>query len=148
MIQFSAACSSQGNHHDDLLTVMQIFLQQHSGDWMEQRLYGSSLKDRFVHEIYRVLGVNIDHSVDSQSDQLFRNPNIQRCLSTQISLGYFGERKPRSLSAKVAWTILNLRFAALLMAYAFRKPGAAEPESEINKPGKCLILGAGPTNTS
>lgn len=136
ILQFSIACTSHGNHTDDLLAVMQSFLKQRSNDWTEQGPLLWNLEENFLSGIFRVLGVNIDHSVDPQPEQLFRSTLIQRCLSMQTSLGYSGERKHRSLSAKVAWTILNLRYTSLVLAYSFRKPNVPGADSDIKKPGK------------
>ena len=134
MLQFSIACTSYGNHHDDLLAVMQLFSNQHSN--ISARSAQGSIEGVFLSEIYRVLGVNVDHSGDPQPEQLFRNQMIQRCLSMQLSLGYQGETKHRSLSAKIAWTILNLRFASLIFAFAFKKPpNMSVAESDNQKPG-------------
>ena len=134
VLQFSIACTSLGNHHDDLLAVMQLFSIQHSNVSTVSAKNNAELV--FLNEIYRVLGVNVDHSGDPQPEQLFRNQMIQRCLSMQMSLGYQGEKKHRSLSAKVAWTILNLRFTSLIFTFAFKKPpNVPGIESETKKPG-------------
>lgn len=134
MLQFSIACTSHGNHHDDLLAVMQIFLNQHSNVSTESAQ--GSIERVFLSEIYRVLGVNVDHSGDLQPEQLFRNQMIQRCLSMQMSLGYQGEKKHRSLSAKIAWTILNLRFASLIFTFALKRPpNVSATEGDPKKPG-------------
>ncbi|MCJ1266503.1 mediator complex subunit [Lobaria immixta] len=134
VLQFAIACTSHSNHTDDLLAVMQSFLKQRSNDWTEQGLLIGNLEENFLSDIYRVLGVNIDHSVDPQPEQLFRNQMIQKCLSMQMSLGYPGERQHRSLSSKVALTILNLRFASLMLAYSFKKPSVPRAESDFKKP--------------
>lgn len=120
VLQFSITCHSHGNNHDDLLAVMQLFLSQHSNISIE--LAQGSVEKVFLSEIYRVLGINVDSSGDLQFEQMFKNQMIQRCLSMQMSLGYRGEKKHRSLPAKVAWTILNLRFASLIFAFAFKNP--------------------------
>lgn len=135
VLQFAIACTSHSNHTDDLLAVMQSFLKQRSNDWTEQGLLMGNLEENFLSDIYRVLGVNIDHSVDPQPEQLFRNPMIQKCLSMQASLGYPGERQHRSLSSKVGLTSLNLRFASLMLAYPFKKPSVPGAESDFKKPG-------------
>lgn len=140
VLQFSIACTSHGNHTDDLLAVMQSFLKHRSDDWTEQGLLLGNLEELFLGDIYRVLGVNIDHSIDPQPEQLFRNQLIQRCLSMQMSLGYFGERQHRSLPAKVALIILNLRFTSLMLAYSFKKSNVPGTDSDYKKPGKICSL--------
>lgn len=138
--QHSIACSSHG-HHDDLIAVMRSFLIQHSSLCFQHGLTEGSVERTFLVEIYRVLGVNIDHSIDPQPEQLFRNQLIQRCLAMQMSLSYQGERKHRSLPAKVAWAFLNLRYASLIFAWAFKKPsGDPGGESDIMKPGGLPIV--------
>lgn len=143
VLQFSIACTGNGNHTDDLLAVMQSFLKQRSNDWTEQGLLRGNLEENFLGDTYRVLGVNIDHSVEPQLEQLFRNPWIQRCLSMQMSLGYSGEKQHRSLSAKVAMTILHLRFTSLILAYSFKKPNVPGADLDIKKPGKLFTLSTG-----
>lgn len=140
VLHFSIACTSHGNYTDDLLAVMQSFLKQRSIDWTEQAMLPRTLEEVFLGDIYRVLGANIDQSVELQLDQLFRNHLVQRCLSMQMSLGYSGERQHRSVSSKVALTILNLRFISLILAYAFKKPNVPGADSDIKKPGKICTL--------
>lgn len=115
---------------------MLSFLKQRSNEWTEQGLLPGNLEETFLGDVYRVLGANIDHSIDPQPEQLFRNHLTQRCLSMQMSLGYSGEGQHRSLSAKVALTTLNLRFTSLMLAYSFKKPNVPGADSDIKKPGK------------
>lgn len=124
---------------------MQSFMVQHSSLCSPYGLNESSFERTFLVEIYRVLNVNVDHSIKPQLEQLFRNPMIQRCLAMQMSLTYQGERKHRSLPAKVAWTFLNLRYASLIFAWACKRPsGDPGGESDMMKPGElpfCNPLG-------
>ena len=134
--QHAIACSSHG-HHNDLLAIMQLFLVQHSTLCSPHGLNESGFERTFLLEIYRVLNVNIDHSIKPQLEQMFRNPMIQRCLAMQMSLSYQGERKHRSLPAKVAWTFLNVRYASMMFAWLCKKPsGDAAGESDMMKPGR------------
>lgn len=81
--------------------------------------------------------MNVDFSIKPQPEHMFRNPTIQRCLAMQVSLSYQGEKKHRSLPAKVAWTFLNLRYASMMFAWLWKKPtGDSAGESEMMKPGK------------
>lgn len=140
VLQYSIACFSHGNHHDDLLAIMQLFSVQHSSLCSQHGLTPSSVQRTFLFEVYRVLGVNIDHSIDAQPEQLFRNQMIQRCLSMQLSLSYQGEGKHRSLPAKVAWTFLNLRYTSLMFAWALKKPsGGPGAENEAKNPGEISL---------
>lgn len=135
VLHFSSSCGSFGGHNEDLLAAMQLFLKEHSRKWTEQSVLEGTLEENFLNEMYRVLQVNLDHAVDPQPEHLFKNQMVQKCLSMQVCLGYPGERRHRSLAAKVAWTLLNLRFTSILLAFALKRsmPGG---ESEIKKPGK------------
>jgi mediator of RNA polymerase II transcription subunit 16 len=140
VLQYSIACFSNGNHHDDLLAIMQLFLIQHSSLCSQHELAEGSVERTFLFEVYRVLGVNIDHSIDPQVDQLFRNQMIQRCLSMQMSLSYRGESKHLSLPAKVASTFLTLRYVSLIFAWAFKKPpGVPGTDSDVMNPGRLPV---------
>jgi len=87
--------------------------------------------------MYRVLGTNVDYALDPNAELLFRNPMIQRFLSMQVSLSYAGEGNHRSLPAKLAWTVLNLRFIGMCFTIVLsRKPiGPPGTENEFKKPG-------------
>lgn len=81
--------------------------------------------------------MNVDHSIKPQLEHMFRNSMIQRCMAMQMSLSYQGERKHRSLPAKVAWSFLNLRYAAMMFAWLSKKPsGEPGSESDMMKPGR------------
>lgn len=134
MLHFATSCSF-GTQSEDLLAVIQLFSRQHSRDWMDQGVFEGSLEENFLNEIYRVLQVNLDHAVDPQADYLFKNQMVQRCLGMQVCLGYSGETQHRSVATKVAWTILNLRFTFILLAYALKRPNQGA-DSEAKKPGK------------
>ena len=139
VLQFSIASTNHGNQQDDLLAVMQMFLRQHG---FEPTQSGStanpSVEHTFLSEMYRVLGTNVDYALDSGPELLFKNQMIQRFLSMQVSLSYAGEDKHRSLSAKIAWTILNLKFLATYFTITFSKKLIGPPgtENEPKKPGK------------
>lgn len=130
--------SMSHNNNDDLLAVIQLFRNQMSNSHVHAGL-SESFEHVFLSEIYRHLNVNTDHSMDPQHDKLFRHTIIQRCLSVQASLGYKGERGHRNLTAKLAWTVLNLRWTSMTFAVAFNKGsgpgGAGGGESDLGKPG-------------
>ena len=116
---------------------MQNFLGERMSEVVDSKSTSNNIKASVLSEIYRVLGIIVDFSVDPQLDQLFKNSTIQRCLSMQASLGYHGESKPRSLPSKVAWTILKLRITALILTGAFSKTAdALGTEIGIRKPGR------------
>ena len=98
-------------------------------------------------EIYRVMGIAVDHSTVNQPEQAFRTVFLQRCLNFQAGFGYVGEDFSRSLPASVAWTMLNLRYCTMAFTMALNKntnpkfpppPGAADMESK--NPGRSLDL--------
>ena len=140
MLHFAISCTSVGSYNEDLLAVIQLFSRQHSRDWTEQGEFEGSLEEYFLNEIYRVLQVNLDHAIEPQPDYLFKNQLVQRCLSMQVCLGFSGETQHRSLANKVAWTILNLRYSFILLAYVLKRPNPGS-ESEVKKPGKVPTLG-------
>ena len=119
---------------------MQLFSKHHSLNPLQLNKTASNIDHTFLYEMYRVLGTNVDYSLESNMESLFRNQMIQRFLSMQVSLSYAGEEKHRSLPAKIAWTILNLRFIALCFTFVFKKPigpGPAPPgtENDPKQPG-------------
>lgn len=126
------------NNNDDLLAAMQLFRSRMPDSHVDAGLSGS-FEHVFLSEIYRHLNVNADHSMDPQHDKLLRQTIIQRCLSVQASLGYKGERSHRTLTGKLAWTVLNLRMTSMTFAIAFNKGGgpggASGGENDLGKPG-------------
>ncbi|KAI9671992.1 MAG: mediator complex subunit [Trizodia sp. TS-e1964] len=131
-LQFAYSCANH-NNNDDILSFM-----------LEQSGWAAFHAD-FLSEIYRALNMSVDYSVEPQHDKLFRNTIIQRCLSMQNSLGYGGEGKARTLTAKVAWATLQLRHSALTLALAINgqgRGGGADSEPEFLKPANLqAILG-------
>ena len=97
----------------------------------------NSMEQTFLSEMYRVLETNVDYALDPNAELLFRNPMIQRFLSMQVSLSYAGEEKHRSLPAKLAWTILNLRFISMCFTIVLSRKLIGPPgtENEFKKPG-------------
>ncbi|KAG7006694.1 hypothetical protein G7Y79_00013g034660 [Physcia stellaris] len=124
-LHFSTACSSHGNYQDDLIAVIQLFSKQHPD--------GNTQRD-FLSEIYRVLEVRLDHSLESHPDYLFKSPMVQRCLGMQLSLGSSGERHPRPLPAKIAQAFLDVRSVTLILTYTLKSiAGGANHESDRKK---------------
>ena len=85
----------------------------------------------------------MDFTTDPQVlEKLFRLPALRPYLSMQSCLGYKGETHDRTVSAKIAWTTLNLRQIALSFAYTFNTPKpstAAGSQADITKPGKMKL---------
>ncbi|KAI9775375.1 MAG: mediator complex subunit [Candelina submexicana] len=113
-LQWVYSCTHH-NNNDDVLAIV-------------KRFFSPKLEHDFLAEVYDALQVNVDYVADGQQDKLLRYPWIQRCLSMQYSLDYKGETEHRSIAAKLAWTILNMRVASLTYAFTFNaKDKAAGP---------------------
>ncbi|KAI9711614.1 MAG: hypothetical protein M1812_007137 [Candelaria pacifica] len=126
-LQWVYSCTHH-NNNDDVLAIVKCFLNP-------------KLEHDFLAEVYNALQVNIDYAADGQQDKLLRYPWIQRCLSLQYSLDYTGEIGRRSIAAKVAWTILNMRIASLTYAVTFNfKDKSAGPGGygQWARPGKLI----------
>lgn len=111
ILQFATACTSRGQHLDDLLAVMQRFSEQHPDN---------EINDKFLLDAYSTLEINLDHSIDSKPDYLFMNPMIQKCFGMQLSIGWQGERAERALRAKIAQGFLDVRAVALAITYCVK----------------------------
>ena len=132
-----AVASMSSTPSDDCLATMQAF----SNQFLEHRpqpgltLAGSSnFSSRFLSEFCRILAFPIDYSQDAQQSSLISNQYIQRLLSAQAALGSAGEYSPPSLPARVAHTIMSLRYIATSL-YTFLR-GKPPSESELKNPGK------------
>ena len=124
-LYYSTACASYGSYQDDLVAAIQTFSRQHPHGNIERN---------FLSEICRILEVRLDHSMEPQLEYLFKNPMIQRCLSMQLSLGYLGKPKSRSLPAKVAHTLLDIRATTIVMTCTLRNlTGPPNPETDPKK---------------
>ena len=139
VMQASLTAMNSSFYHciDDLLAVLQAFVSR--------RMYSSAILEAlpasadsdafkwyFLSEMYRVLGLQFDY--DTHPQQILQNNLIQRCLSTQASLGYAGASMRPSLSAIVAQTILDLRYVAY--AYLAATKAKVGPDTDANKPGQ------------
>ncbi|KAL8835573.1 MAG: hypothetical protein Q9170_003257 [Blastenia crenularia] len=127
VLQFSISCSGYGNYHDDISATMQLFQDQYlSGDVASQAL---RFINPFLSDVHRVSQLNIDFSGDIKTEQYLKNGLHQRTLSMQVSLGYWGDTSHRSLSSKVAFAILQLRWAALTFAMGLKPNPSGTPLS-------------------
>lgn len=137
-MQGSLAAMHFSNYNDDLLATMQAFSTEHlyraaDLESLSALADGDNFKWHFLSELYRVLGLHHDYSVDTHPHTIYQNQVIQRCLSTQASLGYSGASMRPSLSASVAQTTLDLRYVASGLLYAGRsRPGT---EGELKNQG-------------
>ena len=126
-----------GTPSDDCLATMQAF----SNQFLEHRpqpglalANSTNFSSYFLSEFCRILAFPIDYSADAQQSSLISNQYIQRLLSAQAALGFTGEYSPPSLPARVAYTIMNLRYIATSL-YTFLR-GKPPIESELKNPGK------------
>lgn len=129
-----ASTSNQGNQIDDLMSVIQPFSKQVSNARQEGGQFAGAIEMNIFSEIYRVLDVGVDYTLGAGEniEALFRYPLAQRCLGMQLSLGYSGAGQRRSITAKVAWTILNLRHTSLMLLYSIK---SHKQENSENKKG-------------
>lgn len=59
----------------------------------------------------------MDFLSEVNNEKLLRNSSIQRCSSLQNALEFKGQRNPKPLSAKIAWTTLHLKMSSIGFAY-------------------------------
>ncbi len=138
VIQFSISCSGYANYHDDLSATMELFQNEH----LREDNFGkaSTFLKLFLSDVHRVISVNVDFSGDTKTELYLRNGLHQRMLSMQLSLGYRGEQQHRSLSSKVAFAILQLRWATLTFAMGLKPnpPGMTlAADAELKRTGQC-----------
>lgn len=141
----STVASLNSINNEDIVAALQAFLNQylhgqaHAGH--TTTLFNpDTFKSHFLSELYRTIGVRVDYSIDPLMQHLLISSQgliLQRCLSVQAALGYAGGCHRPSLSANLAWAILNIRSICFVFFGAMnKKPG---PESELGKPGALKI---------
>jgi hypothetical protein len=142
VMQGSLAAMNFPSYSDDLVATMQQFSHQHLYKGSDlaaspKLVEIDAFKSHFLSEVYRVLGLQYDYSVDVHPQQIIQNQVIQKCLATQASLGYAGRISRPSLSSVVAQATLDLRHAAYSHIYVSRaKPGA---DGELKNPGQLRV---------
>ena len=128
-------------NNEDIVAALQGFSNQYlhaqtQAGHPPTLLNPDTFKSHFLSELYRTIGVRADFSIESQLSQLLSSNqglNLQRCLSVQAAVGCAGWSNRPSLSAILAWTILNTRCLVMVfMGTIGRKPGV---ESELGRPG-------------
>lgn len=143
----SSVASLNNLNNDDIIAALQAFSNQYLHGQAQAghppTLFNpDTFKSHFLSELYRTIGVHVDYSIDPQLQQLLQSLQgliLQRCLSIQAALGYAGGSHRLSLSALLAWTILNIRSAVMVsMGTISRKSGV---ENELGKPGTPNIPG-------
>ncbi|OCL01533.1 hypothetical protein AOQ84DRAFT_443946 [Glonium stellatum] len=112
VLQHTSACN-QYLTSDDIFAIM-------NQDISDAR------KRTFVSQALQALNVNLDCvSEDAHGNAmalLSRSPQFIKCLSAQNLLGYPGNSQ-RSLSSKLAWAVLNIRYATQIMSLVMRTHG-------------------------
>lgn len=107
-----------------------------------QKLSSSVVERGFLSEFHRAMNQAVDFSSDVPHEKQWRHPTIQRYLSIQDSLGYRGNKVPRTLMAKAAWVTLQLRLVSLTFSFSFnngaRASGGQAGEGDLSKPGTWL----------
>ena len=145
----SSVASLNNLNNEDLVAALQAFSNQYLHAQVQAAdpptlFHPDSFKSHFLSELYRTIGVRVDYSIDPQLQQLLSSNQgltLQRCLSVQAALGYAGGSHRPSLSAVLAWVILNIRSVVMVSVGTMsRKPGG---ENELAKPGLFLISGIG-----
>lgn len=139
VMQGSLAAMSVPSYSDDLIATMQQFSNRHLYDGQDLAIPAvlaetGEFKSHFLSEVYRVLGLQHDYSVDPHPQQIIQNQVIQKCLGTQASLGFAGMRGRTSLSSVVAQLTLDLRHTAF--SYLFVSKGKMTPDGELKNPGQ------------
>lgn len=139
VMQSSLASLNQPSHVDDIIATLQLF----SNQYLNSQTHLSqpptltdcnTFRSHYLSELYRLVGLHLDYTGDAPLHQLITSSIIQRCLSVQAALGYAGDIGGRSLSAIVAWTMLNTRSIALaFIQLVSKKPAGGE--NELGKPG-------------
>ncbi|KAJ5637510.1 hypothetical protein N7490_007389 [Penicillium lividum] len=112
-LAFSRGCGAEVNTDDILMVAL--------------RQLTPEAQSTFSSEVYRALPVNVNWTVETE--KLMTHPYIPRCLSLQAALGFKGRLKRRSLSSAVPWAILQLRHAAVLIAYFFQHGNKGQGEA-------------------
>lgn len=135
----SLAAMTFPSYNDDILATMQGFANQHLyvGTALESLPAvgdNSTFSWHFLSEMYRVLGLQYDYSVDTTPPQIIHNVMLQRCLSTQAALGYAGANTRSSLPAAVAQTTLDLKYVAYAFIYSIKSKQG--PDDELKNPGQ------------
>ncbi len=138
----STVASHNALNSEDIVAALQAFSNKYLHGQAQAELPPTlfnpdTFKSQFLSELYRTIGVRVDYSVDPQLLQQLLSPQqgliFQRCLSVQAALTYAGGSHRPSLSATLAWTILNLRSIVMIFVGTIsRKPPM---ESELGKLG-------------
>ena len=131
-LQTVLCCQSQGNNHDDISAVMRHFVVHH----LTEEPYAKFVQT-FMSEFYRFVGLHVDYSGDMKPEIYLKAGFHQTTLSLQLSLGFNGVWKHSTLSGKIAYSILQLRWASLSFAMGLKSSTAnPSPEEQLARTGE------------
>ena len=99
----------------------------------------STFNRRLLSGIYRILGVVLDHALDAQPDQSYKNTYFQRCLGVQASLGFPGDVSVRPTEGTVALVMLSLRYFSIVLSYATTRKADGSDSEALKKPGESSL---------
>lgn len=142
----SSVASLNNLNNEDILAAMQAFSNQYLHSQVQAghpstMFNPETFKSLFLSELYRTIGVRVDYSIDPQVQVLISSTQatlLHRCLSVQAALSYTGGTYRPSLSAILAWTILNIKSVVMVIIGTInRKQGV---ENELGKPGTPKML--------
>lgn len=134
-LAFSRGCGAEVNTDDILMVALKQLTPGKSHRLCKggyRLIRATEAQSTFIGEVYRALPVNCNFTVETE--KLMTHPYIPRCLSLQAALGYKGRLKRRTLPSAVPWAIIQLRHAAVLIAYFFQHGNKGQ--SEAHDPGK------------
>ncbi|KAL9044109.1 MAG: hypothetical protein Q9214_002729 [Letrouitia sp. 1 TL-2023] len=132
--QSALCCQSYANQHDDITAVMRRFSTQH----LNEELYGQYVQT-FMSELYRFIGFSVDYSAETKPEVYFKSGIHQTTLSLQLSLGFNGNFRHSTLSGKLAYAILQLRWASLTFAMGLKNNSAnMTPEEQLSRTAREL----------
>lgn len=130
--QSALCCQSYANQHDDITAVMRLFSTHH----LSEELYGQYVQT-FMSELYRFIGFSVDYSAETKPEVYFKSGIHQTTLSLQLSLGFNGNFKHSTLSGKLAYAILQLRWASLTFAMGLKNNSAnLTAEEQLSRTGE------------
>ena len=87
-----------------LLTLLRIV-------WATDTVLLEFIQD-WVHELIRILTIQVDYSGEHSHDALLKNEQMRSCLSILISVGFKGEMQPRGFQSTYALTAVSIRSQA------------------------------------
>ncbi|KAL9104109.1 MAG: hypothetical protein Q9163_000911 [Psora crenata] len=136
--QLSIASRAVAGCTEDVLSTAQLFASQYLNLQMQNFApslgNSSTFNRRLLSGIYRILGVSLDHAIDAQQDQSYKNAYFQRCLGVQASLGFLGEFTLRPTEGIIAVVMFSLRYFSIVLSYITTKKADGSESEFLKKP--------------